>query len=51
MIKTIYLGQSSAMMARANHNLAMNLFNTRGQSALFGDCFGCQSPHMRNMAA
>ena len=39
----IFLQDNSALLARANHQLAMKFANTRGQSALFWeeDCFEC----------
>ena len=43
--EAIFLQDNSALLARANHNLAMNFANTRGQSALLWekDCFECIS--------
>ena len=45
--KTMLAGDSCALLARENHNLAMNFANSREQSAIFyrEDCFECQSPH------
>jgi len=31
----VFSQNNSALLARANHNLAMNFANTRGESALF----------------
>jgi len=45
--KTFGTRDSYALLARANHNLAMNFAISGGKSALFQekDCFECLSPH------
>ncbi|MCL2546661.1 MAG: hypothetical protein FWE06_05635 [Oscillospiraceae bacterium] len=45
--KTINTGDSCALLAVLNHQLAMTLVTSRGQSAYFEklDCFECLSPH------
>lgn len=45
--KMIETRDNYALLARANHQLAQNFANTRGQSVLFQkkDCFECLSPH------
>ena len=45
--KTTEIRDSYAILARANHNLAMNFAPARERSALFQikDCFECLSPH------
>ena len=43
--KTMNTGDSYALLARANHQLAMNFAISRGKSAHFQDCFECLSPH------
>ena len=44
--KTMLAGDSCALLARENHNLAMNFALLRERSALFQeDCFECLSPH------
>ena len=45
--KTIGTRDSYALLARANHNLAMDFAISGEQSALFQnkDCFECLSPH------
>lgn len=40
---------SYALLARENHNLAMNSANSREKSVLLQeDCFECLSPHKTN---
>ena len=45
--KTMNTRDNYALLARANHNLAMNFAIVRGKSTLFWeqDCFECLSPH------
>ena len=45
--KTIETRDSSAILARANHNLSMDFAFLREQCALFRkkDCFECLPPH------
>lgn len=46
--KTLYTRDSYALLARANHHLAMDFAVLRGDSAHFlnNDCFECLSPHI-----
>ena len=47
--KTVGIWDSYALLARANHNLAMDFAIIREKSALFEekDCFECLSPHRK----
>jgi len=42
--KMIDTGDNCALLARANHRLAMDFAVSRGESAHFGDCFECLPP-------
>jgi hypothetical protein len=45
--KTMNIWDSYALLAKANHQLAIKIAILRGKSALFQrkDCFECLSPH------